>query len=461
MYVRVLALDFDPVYGDDDVRTTFQSDHSVFDFDVVIWDPEVTFASYVGPYADYFQGLPSFSDDASVRLMSDVLRRRKEFAEFLKSGRTLVVIARSAQECYIDTGKRTFSGTGRNQKVTRQVESFDLLAALPTKGVKFVRASGDRIQYSSDGPIARLLKDFKPYVRYEATLDGWQGSEIGRAAGTERVVAGVMKFADGGHLILLPAVDLAASDESEGMDEDGYVTRAPEFETRLLEAIEHMSGSRTLSRPGWAKNFTTSRQQDVRDQVAKQQRRVESARTKLALLQQQNEALELVDQLYLGTGRSLELEVRMVLELLGGAVTEPEVGRDDWRVEFPEGRAVVEVKGLSKSAAEKHCAQLEKWVAGELEETGKAPKGILVANTWREVPLNERTESDFPHQMLPYAVSRGHSLVTGLQLFVIRADVERDPERASIWRKKLLTSVGAVEGADGWRELIVESTSSE
>lgn len=144
------------------------------------------------------------------------------------------------------------------------------------------------------------------------------------------------------------------------------------------------------------------------------------------------------DQLFLGTGRALELQVRAVLELLGGTVTEPEPGRDDWKVSFPEGDAVVEVKGVGKSAAEKHAAQLEKWVASAYEQTGAMPKGILVVNTWRETPLSERTKEAFPAQMLPYSEGRGHCLVTGLQLYLIRADVEAHPEHAENWRKALL-----------------------
>jgi hypothetical protein len=81
---------------------------------------------------------------------------------------------------------------------------------------------------------------------------------------------------------------------------------------------------------------------------------------------------------------------------VGGTVTEPKPGREDWKVTFTEGNAVVEVRGVKGSAAERHAAQLEKWVAGGFEETGSAPKEILIVNTWRETPLVERTEPSFP-----------------------------------------------------------------
>jgi hypothetical protein len=462
--MRILSLDFDPLYGDENVRAHFGSDHSVFDFDMVIWDPQASFSHYISSYDNYFQGLPSLSEHTSVRIKADASRRRAEFVDFINSGRTLVVITRPQQVCYVDTGERSYSGTGRNQRTTRHVDKFDLLSALPTSKPSFLKASGDRIEYVGDGPLVRVLRDFKEYIAYQAVIKDAPGTLIAKVTGTERSVACAMKTAGGGHLILLPEIDLASYDEDdEGDEEEGtqYVERAAEFQERLLDALEQMSGTRVLSRPAWASNFATAEQQSLRDEIVKQQSRVESARAKLAGLQRESEAAEAKDQLYLGTGRALELEVKAVLELLGGTVVEPEPGRDDWKVEFPEGRAVVEVKGLSKSAAEKHAAQLEKWVAGELEETGKAPKGILVANTWRETPLPDRTKADFPPQMLPYSTGRGHCLVTGLQLFVIQAEIEADSSKAAKWRKALMKTAGILDGAGNWADIVKESTAGD
>lgn len=85
---------------------------------------------------------------------------------------------------------------------------------------------------------------------------------------------------------------------------------------------------------------------------------IERARKKLSTLHSTKNTLDMRDQLYLGSGRTLELQVKEVLELLGGKVTEPEPNRDDWRVDFNGQQAAVEIKGVSKSAAEKHAAQL-------------------------------------------------------------------------------------------------------
>ena len=55
----------------------------------------------------------------SARFVSDISRRSKDFREFVEHGGVLVVIVRPPVELYYDTGKRTYSGTGRNRSTTR------------------------------------------------------------------------------------------------------------------------------------------------------------------------------------------------------------------------------------------------------------------------------------------------------------------------------------------------------
>jgi len=52
--------------------------------------------------------------------------------------------------------------------------------------------------------------------------------------------------------------------------------------------------------------------------------------------------------------------------------------------------AVVEVKGLGKSAAENNAAQLEKWVSEYYLTKGIKPKGILIVNAYKDVPFKEQ-----------------------------------------------------------------------
>lgn len=458
--MRILSLDYDPTYGEDAVRTSFNSDESVFDFDVVIWDPLYSIRNYHS-YSTY-RSLPSLTEDSSVRLLSDIKRRKAEFADFIDSGRDFIVIARSPQRAYFDTGKREYSGTGRNRTATRIVEEVTIQSALPIPSLSFTQAGGTRADLVGDGPLQRLLRKYKEHIRYSATVGGDIGVEIARVSGTTKTLACLVSRPSGGHVLVLPSMSFAAVDGTDpGADEDededgdeGWTDDAPEFFETLLDALRDMSGERSVSRPSWSRSFATGRQRTLRAEATSALTAVEEARAALTTAQQAVDRAEIADQLYLGTGRTLELQVKEVLELLGGVVTEPEAGRDDWRVEFPEGAAVVEVKGVSKSAAEKHAAQLEKWIANHYEETGVQPKGLLIVNTWRDTPLDERTESDFPDQMLKYSTSREHCLITGLQLFLIREELALGLSTAEGWRRRILTTNGVLEGASDWSALI-------
>ena len=462
--MRILSLDYDPVYGTDASRTQFASDQSVFDYDMVVWDPAESFKFYAHLREGMFHGLPSLSDHASVQIMSDTVRRRTEFTEFMTMGRSLVVMASPPQGCYIDTGKREYSGTGRSRKTTRIVDDFDLLAAIPGGEIKLVKAGGKKVTIAGDSPLSRLLTKYKSFIRYTAVISKPSATVIARVTGTSRAVS-LVHNVGGGYLIFLPTFDFIAStdhqageeedeDWENGSDGEEWLPEAESFQYDLQVAIEQLTGSEGRSWPTWANSYLTSEQRKTRLEVTKQQKRIEAARAKLAKLQRESEELESQNQLFLGTGRPLEIEVKKVLELLGGTVHDPDPGREDWKVSFPERDVVVEVKGVGKSAAEKQAAQLEKWIAGSLEETGDSLKGLLVVNTWRDLPIDERKMESFPAQMLPYSESRGHCLVTGLQLLIIRNDIERNPERATFWRNEILETAGLLTVTADWRSVI-------
>lgn len=458
--MRVLSLDFTPLFGndDDDVASTFGSDTSVFDFDVVIWDPEASVAGY--SYLGHYQGLPSLTETDSARLKADVERRHAEFAEFVKSGRALIVIARPPQPRYVATGEVQTSGTGRNAARTRMVTKLDILSAIPAAGIVFTRASGDRIQFVGNGPVQDHLRANAKHLKYTATMTSAPGTVIATVARTERVVASISRTEAGGTLALLPSTTFEGEWDEDG-EHKTWADEAPAYQESLFDALIALDGASEVQRPEWAEHFATQKQIAMKDALKKQEAAVEKARKKLAGLQAESAATDMHDQLYLGTGRTLELQAKIVLELLGGDVSEPESNRDDWRVDFDGRPAVVEIKGVTKSAAEKHAAQLEKWVAGSFADTGTAHKGILVVNTWRETPLDKRTEEDFPAQMIPYSVGREHVLLTGLDLFVIAAEIYTDPAKADYWRGKILSTSGRLDGVPDWREYIQETKTEE
>jgi hypothetical protein len=442
--MRLLSLDYDPVYGDNATRSCFSYQDSAFDYDVVIWDPSKSLSTYGLDWL-YSTHTQRLAEGSSIQIKADIKRRHDEFAEFLNLGRTLIIIASPSQQVRLYMS-----------------ETVDLLTAIPFNKSRFTGARGTRIDFTGDGPIVDVLRKYDNLIQYSAVITDPSGVPYARIQGTDRIVGSIQRFESDGHLILMPFINLSAPDNEEADDEpdedapddDPWLPEAEQFQTDLLAAVEQLGGSSSVSRPLWADGYTTKEQARLRADVLRRQRQVEKARSELAQAQQKKESAEQRNQLFLGSGRTLELEVRKALELLGGEVTEPPAGRDDWKVSFPEGRVVCEVKGVSKSAAERHAAQLEKWVASDYAETEELPKGLLVVNTWRDIPLEDRIEADFPDQMIPYSVKCGHCLMTGLQLFVILADIEANPHRAAHWRNLIMATSGVIPDCNDWRSVL-------
>ena len=97
---------------------------------------------------------------------------------------------------------------------------------------------------------------------------------------------------------------------------------------------------------------------------------------------------------------------------------------------------------MTKSAAEKHAAQLEKWVALFIEENEKTPKPLLIVNGYCDLPVTERTEDVFPKQMLKYCKARAHALISTTQLLCLFIEIKNNPECKKERIKELLNTEG-------------------
>jgi hypothetical protein len=151
-----------------------------------------------------------------------------------------------------------------------------------------------------------------------------------------------------------------------------------------------------------------------------------------------------------------------VFEALGADVDDADEGRADLKIRWRDQVAVVEVKGVSGSAGERDAAQLEKWAAEELEESGQVPKPILVINAFRDrEDLNDRIKEAFPKQMRPYAEARGQCLVTSLQLLLMESEARDDASRREGALDALFSNVGVFADFSYPQAHIQEVTSKE
>jgi hypothetical protein len=455
--VRVLCLDVD-LHNPATTTASFSSTTSVFEYDVVIWDPVNTYIDYTHETEAWlrttYQGLPSLNLDKSTRFEADVERRRAEFEELLSLGRTLVVFTPPPQELILDTGKRETSGTGRNQKVTNLVVKRDLLHALPYEHAT-IPAEGTSIT-ARDPSFGALVRRHRNSWYYRAILDSFPGQAIAVVGGTEKVVASLCRTESGGLIVQLP-------DFAEELDETAEETKGIAQENELDLSHDLLAWLSDLQSndddaPEWLGELVFVEEQPHILRLQELESQVAQLTEEISALQRSQALDRRWLSLASGSGAKLEARVAEAFELLGFELDEPVAGRRDIRMTADGVPAVVEVKGVTKSSAEAHVMQLEKWVAEAYLERGQRHKGVLVVNGWREASPSARTDAVFPPQMLPAATSREHCLMTGLQLLaMVRAVLAGRTDEASL-RSQIMSTVGVLDGWDSMDDVFVEQS---
>jgi hypothetical protein len=461
--MRVLCLDCD--LGLDADTSTFASSVSLYDYDVVFWKPAESLGGY-SQYASSYMGRRSLTESESAAIVRDVDRRRTEFKEFVDLGRSLVVFLPGETQVFVDTGRREYSGTGKNRATTNIVQEFDIMRAVPTHLVRQA-ASGLEISPAND-LIASLFRQTSNDWVYRCILESHeQVRPLFFVKGTNKIVGGMIRAKSRGILLLLPELFVDDSDDEEGeADEADEAEEKPsqqedvgadifhvdsEDESNpghlLLSWVESLMAEPDAALPAWAANYrfpTEEKRANEQSRLADDLSHLMAKIDVLRVAQAQDEQWK---TLIAGSGASLERRVRDAFEVIGFQIEEAELGRSDLRATYGETLVVVEIKGVSKSAAERYAAQLEKWVSEELAAERPA-KGVLVVNTWRDIPLDQRIQPDFPEQMLRYATQREHCLITGLQLLVMVKTALLEPQRKPEIAGLIIDTVGPLDGWD-------------
>ena len=108
------------------------------------------------------------------------------------------------------------------------------------------------------------------------------------------------------------------------------------------------------------------------------------------------------------TGPALEAICKRVLSELGASVREAEVAQEDFVVEWNGLKAVVEVKGHTRTVRVDDLRQLGHYRDEYRIKNGKEIKGILLGNAWRlEHPGRRTGRQEFTQDAIEYATSRG------------------------------------------------------
>lgn len=221
------------------------------------------------------------------------------------------------------------------------------------------------------------------------------------------------------------------------------------------DVIQHyfVSENKNNYLPNWAFDFTNKDEakliEEYTELKTEKEKIEEIIEVKIVDIEKQYE----LKRLFTSTGVELENIVEYVFTNMGFEVLLSEENRHDLILKYNDKIVVSEIKGVTGSASEKNSTQLEKWVSIYHADYDVQPKGILVINAFKDLPINKRIKHVFPDQMIPYAKSKNHCLISGLQLYgFYLAYLESNEKEKMIY--ELLSTTGVYSKYNDYKEFL-------
>lgn len=435
----------------------FNSNTSLLDWDIVLFRPDI--GEFIA-YAEYFQGKPCLNDSSSFRLKERSEHWRREIKDAVQGGKSVLVFMPNLLEVYVDSGNRTYSGTGKNRQTNRHVDLHDNYRCIPAN-LEPVSSSGSSIKLAAKGAevLAAYWQDFEDHSHYEVILTGEKiPAALLTRSGDKPVGAIYRNKTSNGALVLLPNIDFYPEEFLiAGKEGQSWTDKAFQFAARLIGSVVALdralkSGGELTPEPAWAQvpDFELASERDLRSQLLQLERQLES-------LQQSKETL--VDQvmqhgrlryLLYEKGHALESAIVDALHLLGFSASQYKDSESEFDVVFEstEGRLIGEAEGKDNKAINvDKLRQLAMNIHEDFqrESINKPAKGVLFGCAYRLTPLGERS-TPFTEKCITAALASSTALVSTPELFQAAKYLSdcHDDAFSAACRAAIISGVGLV-----------------
>lgn len=423
-------------------EVAYKDSIAFFGYDAVIVDSSNIANCYdCGLSNKTYKNKRLLSQDASCEIIEDSKRIKEQLVELLNEGKNVFVLLGHNENCFIYTGETKYNGTGKNAKRTDIVTEFDTYSFLPID-LSITNVCGENFELCCNLPYKNFFIKTNETFQYESYFNTPTGTPLMKAKGSSKIISAVVEYAKG-KIIFLPH-PYYEDDYIEYFEEE---KSWEEYGRKYLEGIFELNEQLCTSNdeyilPKWANNFSILNEKEEQKILGELIEQQEILNKKIAKQDIKIKELLKYKALITSSGEILENIVKQVLSELGFSLKETIPGRTDVIAKYGRKDIVIEIKGVTKSAAEKHAAQLEKWVSLFIEENEKSPKPLLIVNAYCDLPITERTEDTFPKQMLKYCTVRGHALISTIQLLCLFIDIKNNPSCKKERIKELLETEG-------------------
>lgn len=462
MAKTVITIGFD-LASDDTYYEGFESKMSLLDWDIVLFKPNAGFL--YSAFGDQYKGKPSLDDRSSFRLKECCEHWRREIKQAVDTGKTVIVFLAAPQEVYIDTGDRSYSGTGRNQKTTRLLAPYTTYNCLPAD-LKPVTAKGTAIKLSARGAevLAPYWSEFQDCSEYQVILTAENIPACLVTRNGDKAVGAIYKSKNSsGALLLLPNIDFypegfvqEESEEDENEEgEDAWTPQAVQFAGRMLNAVVSLdsalhSSEDVTPEPSWASNpvYALASERSLQAELLEAESQVEEAQKRKEELLDKLKSAGRLRGLLFEKGKPLENAIIEALQILGFKATSYKDAFSEFDVVFEsaEGRLIGEAEGKDNKAVNvDKLRQLAMNINEDLqrEEVTAPAKGVLFGNGYRLQPPGARATA-FTEKCVSAAKISSTSLVATVDLFKMAHYLSDSPdvELAKKCREAMLAGVG-------------------
>lgn len=442
----------------------FDSDTSLLDWDIILFKSDIK--EYIYKSKSTFKGKPCLSDDESFKLKAQSEHWRREIKAAVEHGKLILVFLNELTPLSIATGEKEFSGTGRNQKVTRIVTDYDNYQSIPLD-LKPINSKGKEIKISAKNSecISSYWHEFSSVSSYKVIVE----SELTPCLLTkhgDKVVGTISKSKNSsGALLCLPDIDFYPESffigEEDEENEGDWTPEAKQFASKMIKAIISIDKSLRSSgeltpEPDWAKDtkYKLNQEKVASQKLLKIEKNLEIVQAEKEAVIDEVKDLGRLRNLLFEKGKPLEYAILDALKIIGFAVSQFDDGESEFDAVFEskEGRLIGEAEGKDNKAINiDKLRQLAMNIHEDLErdEVDEPAKPVLFGNSYRLQPIDERPEP-FTTKCITAAATSSTALVFTPDLFYIAKYLKdkRDTRYATKCRKAILSSIGRVHFPD-------------
>lgn len=439
----------------------FDSDISLLDWDIVLFKPDIS--DYLNRRESNFEGKPCLSDDQSFKLRAQSEHWRREIKAAIEHGKLVIVYLSELTPLSIATGKKEYSGTGRNQRVTRIVTGYDNYQSIPL-GMQPIATKGKEIKITEKNSecISSYWHEFSSISSYKVIVEGELAPCLLTKHGDKVVGAIYRSKNSSGALLCLPDIDFYPEcffvGEEDEANEGEWTSEAKQFASRMIKSIISIdkslhSSAELTPEPDWVKDtkYRLAQEKIASQKLLEIERSLEIIQAeKESIIDEVNDVGRLRNLLF-EKGKPLEFAILDALKIIGFEVSQFDNGESEFDAVFEskEGRLIGEAEGKDNKAINvEKLRQLAMNIHEDLEreEVSQPAKPVLFGNPYRLQSIDARSEP-FTVKCISAAMTSSTALVFTPELFIVAQYLKdnRNAKYAAKCRKAILGSTGIVK----------------